>query len=119
MIYKDERQNMTTPCKILVPTYAKKNGKEVPVYPDVDDASNEMFFCSFKTYGGTEKVIDGVYAIEDTANIFGYYTPTIKSNCRIVRLQDNAVFSVINEPENVDMRNQFIKFKVKRIKGSV
>jgi len=117
-IYKSELQNMTTPCKILIPTYVKKAGKEVKEYPSIDD-SDKIFFCSFKTFGGTETVKDGIYSIEDTANIFCYYDENIKSNCRIVRLTDNAIFDVIAEPENIDMRFQFMKFKVKRIKGSV
>lgn len=117
-IYKSELQNMTTPCKILVPTYVRKNGKEIKEYQSVEE-SDLMFFCSFKTFGGTESVKDGVYTIEDTANIFCYFNENIKSNCRIVRLTDNAIFDVINEPENVDMRFQFMKFKVKRTKCSV
>ena len=117
-IYKNELQNMSTPCKILIPTYTRKNGKEIKEYPSVEE-SNLIFFCSFKTFGGTESVVDGTYMIDDTANILCYFNENIKSNCRIVRLTDNAVFDVINEPENVDMRFQFMKFKVKRVKASV
>lgn len=116
-VYKAETQNMTTPCKVLIPEYKKKNGKEVKSYPSVDD-SEILFFCSFKTYGGTETLQDGVYAVNDTANIFCYYNENIQSNCRIVRMTDMAVFDVIGEPENIDMRFQFMKFKVKRTKGS-
>lgn len=121
-LYKNDLQNMSTPCLILKPEYVRKNGKEVKEYPSIntaiDDSSN-IFFCSFKTYGGTEKVMDQIYTIEDTANIVCYYNPKIKSNCRIVRLEDNAIFDVINEPEDIDMRHQYMKFKIKRTKGSV
>lgn len=121
-LYKDDLQNMSTPCVILKPNYVKKNGKEVKEYSSIDNAmddSSNIFFCSFKSFGGTEKLMDGVYTIEDTANITCYYNPSIKSNCRIARLEDGAIFDVINEPEDVDFRHQYMKFKVKRTKCSV
>ena len=118
-IYKSELQNMSTPCCLLVPSYIKKGGKEIKEFPAVDDTNNLIFFCSFKSFGGTDILKDGIYTVEDTANIFTYFDPKIKSNCRIVRLTDNAVFDIISEPENVDQRNQFLKFKVKRFKGSM
>jgi hypothetical protein len=34
-----------------------------------------------------------------------------------VRLSDGAVFDILGEPENIEMRNQFLKFKVRRVKG--
>ena len=75
-----------------------------------------MFFGSFKTYGGTERDVNGVYSIEDTANIETWYRPDIKANCRIAR-EDGATYDVIADPQNINMRNQFLKFKVRRVKG--
>lgn len=117
-IYKNDLQNMTTPFKLLIPEYVNRGGKELKTFPALED-TDKVFFASFKTYGGTESVKDGVYQIEDTANVFCWFDPNIKSNCRIVRLTDNAIFDIISEPENVDQRNQYLKFKVKRYKGSV
>ena len=76
-----------------------------------------FFFGSFKTYGGTEKTVNGVYSIEDTANIETMYRPDITGVCRIARAEDKAVFDIINEPEDINQRHQFLKFKVKRLKG--
>lgn len=76
-----------------------------------------IFFCSFKTYGGTEKTVNGVYSIEDTANIETMYRSDITGVCRIARAEDKAVFDIINEPEDINQRHQFLKFKVKRLKG--
>ena len=76
-----------------------------------------MFFGSFKTYGGTEKNVNGVYSIEDTANIETWYKPDIKANCRIAVANTEAIYDILGEPENINMRNQFLKFKVKRVKG--
>lgn len=115
-IYKPELQNMSTRMMLLIPEKKKINGKVVKVYPETSDIT---FLASFKSFGGTEKVVDGVLVIEDTANIFTWYNPQITSDCRVVLLQNHAVYDVLNEPENVDMRNQFMKFKVKRYKGGV
>jgi hypothetical protein len=70
-----------------------------------------------KSYGGTETTINGVLSVEDTAQIVCWYRPDIRSECRLVRLTDGAVYEVIGEPENIEMRNQFLKFKVRRVAG--
>jgi hypothetical protein len=35
----------------------------------------------------------------------------------MVRLSDGAVYDIIGEPENLEMRNMFLKFKIRRVKG--
>lgn len=108
------------PLVLLVPNIKNINGVNKKSYPSIKEAlkdENNLFFGSFKTYGGTEKNINGVYSIEDTANIETWYRPDIRSNCRIARASDNAVFDIINEPEDINQRHQFLKFKVKRVKG--
>lgn len=112
-----EAEQMTTPLKLQVPTYKTVSG--VTKVDKYVDAKNPIFYGSFKTYGGTEQDINGVYSIKDTANIVCFYRPDIKSNCRIIRLTDNAAYKVIADPENTDERNQFLKIKVERIKGGV
>ncbi len=129
--YRPEIDN-PIPLILLIPTSVQKvkatNKKE---YSTVEDAlkvldKNEkpvnLFFGSFKTYGGTqihEKNVNGIYSIEDTATIKTWYRPDIKSDCRIARADDKAIFEIINEPEDVNQRHQFLIFKVKRIKGGV
>ena len=102
-----------TPIKLLVPTYRTVKGVKKKVYPN----DGELLFCSFKTYGGTERNINDVYSIEDTANVETWFRPDIKSDCRIMLADTGAVYEIMNEPENIEMRNQYSKFKVKRIKG--
>lgn len=108
------------PLILLIPTYTNKHGVDKAIYPTIEEAlQNEqnLFFGSFKTYGGTERDVNGVYAIEDTAKIETWYRPDIKANCRIAVAQNSNIYEIINEPENVNMRNQFLNFKVKRVKG--
>ena len=116
------------PLVLLIPkSISKINGVNKKEYPTVEEAlsvkdknkkSVNLFFGSFKTYGGTEKTVNGIYSIEDTANIETWYRPDIKGNCRIAR-EDGATYDIIGEPENISMRNQFLKFKVRRVKGGV
>ena len=114
------------PLVLLVQTYKKVSGVAKKEYPTIKEALNilddkgnsiNLFFGSFKTYGGTEKNVNGVYSIEDTANIETWYKPDIKANCRIAVANTEAIYDILGEPENINMRNQFLKFKVKRVKG--
>jgi len=108
-------RNRRTPMKLrVVDRYEKTGGVSKPIYKD---ATNPIIYCNFKTYGGTETTVNGRYVIEDTATITTIYRPDITSNCQVVRLSDNATFEIINEPDNVEMRNQDLIFKVKRLKG--
>ena len=107
---------------VLKTTYIKSGGVRAPVIPEIEVFQKDGFliYGSFKSYGGTEVTVDGVYSIEDTADVETWYRPDITSDC-IVALADNptAKYQIINDPENINRRNQFLKFKVKRIKGGV
>ena len=105
--------------KIMIPTTVKIKGviKKVykssteelfmyPFYINKDDPiefgrimsyldSIKPIFGSFKTYGGTENMSNGVYTVFDTGEIW----------------------DVISNPENIDMRHQFMQFKVQKVGG--
>ena len=99
------------PLVLLIPkSISKVKGVNRYVYPTVEEAlsvkdknnkSSNLFFGSFKTYGGTEKTVNGIYSIEDTANVETWYRPDINSNCRIARANDGAIFDIINEPDEI------------------
>lgn len=108
-----EAAQMTTVMKLQQPKIVKEFGVSKKVWED----SNLVVRCNFKSYGGTEKVSNDILSVEDTAQIVCWYHPDIKGDCRLVRLSDNAVFEILGEPENIEMRNQFLKFKIRRIKG--
>ena len=106
---------MTTALTLQIPgTLTTYNG--VRSKPSFTDAQGTIF-ASFKTYGGTETRVDGLYEVIETAQIVCWYRPDIKSGCRIKRLSDGAVYEILGDPENIEERNQFLKFKVRRIKG--
>ncbi|MCM1218127.1 MAG: hypothetical protein NC548_26880 [Lachnospiraceae bacterium] len=105
----------TVPLILLIPDYQTVKGVATKLYPDA--AEGIRFNGSFKTYGGTETNQNGMYSVLDTANIETWYRPDIKGDCRVALAQTGAVYEVIGEPENVNMRNQYMKFKVQRVKG--
>lgn len=105
----------TVPLMFFKPEYKTVQGVTTKEYPK----DGVLFYGSFKTYGGTERDVNGVYSIMDTARIVTWYRPEITSDCMIERAIDGARYEIIGEPENVNMRNQFLKIKVRRAKGGV
>lgn len=97
---------------LLVPTVEKINGVNVKSFTE-----GLYFFCSAKSYGGTEKVVNDVISVEDTNIIECWYSPRFKSGCRIRLLDDDSEWEIITPPENIERRNKYMKFKVRRING--
>lgn len=97
---------------LLKPETVTIKGSTKKLYPDI----GRTIFCSFKSYGGTELLKNDVIAVEDTAIIETWYDPTITSDCRL-KTADNAEYEILGTPENIDNRNQFMKFKIRRIRG--
>lgn len=113
MYRPNEAAEMTTPMTLQTPTVTKYNGVRASTFTDAEG----VVFGNFKTYGGTEHQVNGLTVIEDTATVTTWFRPDIGSECRIKRLTDNAVFEIIGEPENIEMRNMILRFKVRRVKG--
>lgn len=119
MYRPSEAAQMTTPMRLQTPETVESYGVNRKAWTDVDG----VLWVNFKTYGGTEKTDNNILSVEDTANIVCWYRPDIKSDCRLVLLDgtedtENAkCYEILGEPENIEMRNQFLKFKVRRIKG--
>lgn len=104
---------MSTACELLIPTKTNVNGVEVRDYP----ATGSRFFASVKSYGGSERVSNDLLVVEDTVVLTTWFRPDIKPHCRVKVLPTGAVYEVINEPENWNMRSQYLVFKCRRVKG--
>lgn len=121
MFRPNEAAQMTTAMRLQTPATRVSFGVNKNAYTD----ANGVIMANFKSYGGTEKNDNGVISIEDTAQVVCWYRPDIKSDCRLILLsagfddngKPNAVYEILGEPENIEMRNMFLKFKVRRIKG--
>lgn len=100
-----------TPMVLFNPTYKTVKGVTVKEYPE----QGELIMCSFKTYGGTETTVNDQLVVVDTANVETWYRPDITSASQL-RLGGKA-YEVIGEPEDIEQRHQFLKFKVRGVKG--
>ena len=111
----------TTPFYYYVGTYQNINGVNKKVFTIEKDGGNNpvVRFCNFSTYGGSEYQNNDVYTVDDTANVVTWLDPTIKSNGAISLCDDpnGVLYEVLGEPENLEMRNQELSFKVRRYKG--
>ena len=105
----------TVPMKLLIPLTTKVKGVNKKTFPKPDDAP--LIYCSFRTYGGTETVVNDIFTVIDTATVETWYRPDIKSNCRLYMCNTGETFEVVGTPENIEMRNQYLKFKVQKVGG--
>lgn len=96
---------------LLVPTIITAKGSSKKSYAEKDN-----IFCSFRSFGGTESVSDGVLSVVDTATVETWYRPDITADCRL-RDTDGIEYEILGTPENISKRNQYLKFKIRAIKG--
>lgn len=104
---------------LLVPISKKYvNGKLKKEYSKPTEVTEDMnIFGSFRTFGGTETNVNGVYTIINTAVIETWYRPDIKADCRIYIPDLNATYDIIQPPEDIERRHQYLKFKVQKVGG--
>ena len=103
----------STPIELLIPSYTTQKGARVKSFPAIGIRLN----CSWKTYGGTENTTNDLYTVIDTAIVETWYRPDIKADCRVRLLSTGDVYEIIGKPENINVRNQFVKFKVRAVEG--
>lgn len=103
----------TVPFHIITPVLGVVKGVTTKTFTE----GQTTFFCSFRTFGGTELTENGLYSVVDTATIETWFDPAITAGCRIKTLDDNKVYEVIGTPEDIEKRHQFLKFKVQSISG--
>ncbi len=97
--------------------HLKRTTKKVNGVNKESFTENTMFYCSAKSYGGTEKVVNGVYVIEDTWVIDTWFNPAFGKGDKIRFLDDNTEYEILATPENINRRGQYMRFKVVRIGG--
>lgn len=115
MAYKPSAP-FTVPFKLLVPITTSSYGVPTKAYSDPKDIT-EVLFCSFRTFGGTENIRDDLYTVIDTGVIDTWYRPDIKSNCKIYLCETGDTYDIIQNPEDIDFRHQYLRFKVMKVGG--
>lgn len=102
----------STAMELFTPQYVSVKGVTQKIYPE----NGIVIYCSFKTFGGTENTENGLYSLIDTATIETWFRPDIKSDC-LLKDTDGKTYEIIGIPENINKRNQFLKFKIKSVRG--
>lgn len=101
--------------KLLVPTTTQAYGAGKKTFTDPEDS--ELFFGSFRTFGGTENVQNGIYTLINTAVVDTWYRPDIKADCQIYICDTGEKYDIISDPEDIDFRHQYLQFKVRKVGG--
>ena len=98
---------------LLIPETTRVSGTRKTIYPE----TGPLIFCNFRTFGGSENWNNNVFTVIATGTVETWYRPDIKADCRI-RFEDTGeVYDIINEPEDIGMRHQFMQFKVQKVGG--
>lgn len=96
---------------ILTPTYTRVNGVQQKTLFETG-----IFYASARSFGGKEKIIDGVYSIEKTQTLQTWYRPDIVSGV-VLKDSAGALWEILGEPENINMDKRYLQIKIKRIEG--
>lgn len=105
----------TTPIRLLVPAVTKVKGVNKFTYPEAE--KSPIIYGTFKTYLGSESNENGVMTVVDTGYIDTWYRPDINSNCRLHLIENGQTYEIFGDPEDVQMRHQFLKIRVRKIGG--
>lgn len=103
------------PMILLQPTWSESYGVGTKTFPDVKDG--KPFFGSFRSFSGTERVLNGLLVQNTTGLIETWYDPDIKADCRIALAESGDVYEIEGEPEDMYSRHQFLRCRVKLYKG--
>lgn len=101
--------------RLLVPVTVKQLGVVKKTFSTPEDS--EMFWGSFRTFGGTENMKDNVITTIDTAVIDTWYRPAITAACQIYLCETGEVYDIISTPEDINFRHQYMQFKVQKVGG--
>lgn len=101
--------------KLLVPVTVQSYGAVKKTFTAPEDS--ELFYGSFRTFGGTESIRDDVYTVVNTGVIDTWYRPDITADCQIYLCDNGQIYDIISDPEDIDFRHQYLQFKVQKIGG--
>lgn len=104
-----EMNELHTPAELLSPATKKYNGVTTQIYPE----SGERIFVNFKSKGGTETVINGIYTVVNTGEVKTWWRPDICADSRIKI--GSSIYAVKGDPENVELQNKYVIMKVEKV----
>lgn len=111
--YKPAKDFHTPMYLYTVTGYEEKIGVQKPVYSE----TGILFFGSFATYGGTERTVNDVLVVEDTATVATWYRPEFAANARVALAETGKLYEITGEPENIEQRNLYTEMKLTAVRG--
>lgn len=112
-MYDPKIGQLSTHATLLTPEIVDVLGVVRKVY---QPAAVPDIFIAFKSRGGTEVIMNGVLVIIDTAEVTTWYREDLTRESRI-KLDDGREYEIIGEPEDIELRHRWLRFKVQRVTG--
>lgn len=106
---------LNVPMILLIPTMTESYGVETKTFPTL--AKGIPINGTFRTFGGSERSVNGVYSVENTATVETWYRPDIKADCRVALADTGAVYEIVGTPEDIGMRHQYMVLRLTEVKG--
>lgn len=97
-------------AELLKPQEKTEKGSVKKSYIKIAD-----IYISFRTFGGTETVKNDILVVENTATVQTWYRPDITAGSRLKI--GGLEYDILGMPENINMANQYLQFKVRAVKG--
>ena len=109
------RKKFDTPLLLYLVTGTEEAmGVEKKIYA----AEGILFYGSFATYGGTERKVNDIVVVEDTATVETWYRPEFAASARVALANaPGKIYEIVGEPENIEQRNLYTQMKLKRVQG--
>lgn len=106
---------LNTPMFLYTVTgYTETMGVQKPVHAK----TGILFYGSFATYGGTERAVNDIVVVEDTATVETWYRPEFTAAARVALAGNpGKVYEITGEPENIEQRNLYTKMKLTAVRG--
>jgi head-tail adaptor len=102
--------SMTTPIRIKKRTVSKAEGKPKETWIDI---LAEDIACEWKNKHGSKVYEAAAINAKEPAAIRLWYISGITPDCRVVRLEDEAVFEIVNI-DDIGNRHQQLEIELKR-----
>ena len=107
-----------TPMYILNPTYQTVKGVPKETWPDIKTlGEDDLIFSTFRTFGGTDVFSNDLYTVQSTGTVETWYRPDLKSNTRLYIVGTQETYEILGDPEDIEMRHQYLKIRVRKIGG--
>ena len=111
--YKPAKDFRTPMYLYTVTGYTETMGVQKPVHAE----TGILFFGSFATYGGTERAVNDIVVVEDTATVETYYRPEFTAGARVALANTGKLYEIVGEPENIEQRSLYTKMKLTAVQG--